>query len=133
MKYTPQQYAQALIEGLKEKDCKKIAAKFWQKLQENNQYGELSKIIESIDEEYARISNKVLARVYSSKELTEKEIKNVESKINKRLKKEVFLKQIIKNNVTGLIVKVDDKEIDLSLEGRINSLGQALIDSREIV
>lgn len=126
MKFTPQQYAKALIAATNENNAKKIAADFWLKLQRNGQYKDLSKIVDAIDEEYAIVSNKVLAKIYSEAKLNETQLKEIEQKLISKLKKQVIIKEIIKKNITGVIVKINDSEFDLSVEGKIKNLKQAL-------
>jgi len=127
MKIKPQQYAQVLIAGLKDGNAKDIAEKFWNKLQRNNQYKDLSKILECLDSEYAKQNNKILVQVYSSKALDEVGIKEIREKLTKELGKELILNnEIVPNQTAGIIVKIDDTEIDLSLKGKVNKFKQAL-------
>lgn len=127
MKIKPQQYAQVLIAGLKEDDISLIAKSFWFKLQRNNQYKDMPKILECLDSEYAKQNNKILVKVYSSKALDKNQIKEIEDKLTKQFKKELILKNIITPNQTaGIVVKVDDTEIDLSLSGKINKFKNAI-------
>jgi F-type H+-transporting ATPase subunit delta len=130
MKIKPQQYAQILIAGLTEDNIKDIAKSFWYKLQRNNQYKDLPKILESIDLEFAKQNNKVLVQVSSEKELTEEQIKEIKEKLTKKFGKElVFKNTVAPNQTAGIIVKADDTEIDLSLEDKVNQLKNALNNS----
>lgn len=145
MKVKPQQYAQMLIEALTEKtDKKKIAERFWHLLQKNKQYKDLPKILELIDIEYAKQNGLKIAKVYSQTALGEEEIKEIELKLNKKYSSNVseksgefspatagsnnkfIIKNFVENNYAGIIVKVDDKIIDLSILGKINNLKKRL-------
>jgi len=130
MKITPEQYAKVLIAGMEQGNIKDIAKNFWYKLQRNNQHKDLSKILECLDSEYAKQNNKILVKVYSEKKLDGSQIEEIKDKLTKQFKKDLILKNIITPNRTaGIIVKVDDMEIDLSLENKINQLKQVLNNS----
>ncbi len=129
MKIKPQQYAQMLIESVTEKsDLKKIAASLWHSLQKNKQYRDLPKILELIDEEFAKKNKLTLAKVYSEDRLSETEIENIRKKLeleNSNIQYSIFNIQK-KNLVGGITVKIEDKIIDLSVTDRINKLKQQL-------
>ncbi len=127
MKISPQQYAQILISGLEDGDAKDIAEKFWHKLQRNNQYKDLPKILLCLDSEYAKQNGKILVQVCSSKVLDENQIKEIREKLTKKLGKELILNNVIVPNQTaGIVVKIDDTEIDLSLKNKVNRLKNGL-------
>lgn len=129
MKISPKNYAAGLIESLDEKaDAKVLAKKFWQILQKNKQYKDLPKILAELDVEYAKRKDMVLAHVYSEKELKEQEIKDISKKIKEKYQKETLIRNVIDANLkAGVVVKIDDKEIDLSVEGRVTRLKKSLI------
>lgn len=126
MKISPKNYAQALIQSVKTGKPKQIAPLFWHKLQKNGQYKDLKQILELLDLESARNQGKTLVKIYSEKALSPAEISQIEARLTSLLKKEIITKQIIKKNLTGIIVKADDIEINLSLEGKIDKLQQIL-------
>lgn len=127
MKIKPQIYAKILISGLDGGNIKDMAKNFWYKLQRNNQYKDLPKIIECLDLEYARQNNKVLVKVYSEKLLNQEQIAEIEKKLVKKLGKElIFQNIVIPNQTAGIVVKIDDTEIDLSLGQKVNQLKNAL-------
>lgn len=127
MKISPQQYAQVLVESIKDGNVKTIAKNFWLKLQKNGQHKDLSKILDALDQEYARLNGKVLAEVYSEKELTADQLKLTERKLKKQFDKEAIIKNIVNEKQTaGIIVKVNEEEIDLSLGNKMSRLKQIL-------
>jgi len=126
MKIKPQIYAQTLIQSAQNDNLKKIARNFWYKLQKNKQYKDLPKILDMIDLESAKSQNKILAKVYSENELTISETQTIQTNLEKKLQKAVIIKNIIKKNVTGFIIKIDNKIFDLSLEGRLDKLKKKL-------
>lgn len=130
MKLKPKIYAEALISGVDGTNTQKVVENFWLMLQKNGQYKDLPKILEAIDEVYAEQNNAVLAKVYSEKELSGAETETIKKKIEDKFKKTAIIKNIIKKNITGIIVKVDDSEIDLSAEGKIEKLKQALTSDK---
>lgn len=146
MKIKPTIYAEALIESATGGNLKEIAARFWNLLQKNKQYKDMPKILELIEEESAKKNGQVLAKVYSEKELTDAEKKEICEKLNchyssspavgrveksnvssrPRSNNSIVIKNIIKPNNGGITVKIDDKLIDLSTDGKIEGLKRKL-------
>jgi len=150
MKIKPQIYAKTLVELAPGGDLKKIARSFWVNLQKNKQSKDLKKIVELIDEESAVYEHKILARVYSKNALSQSDLELIKEKIAKRILEpsgnstsgiqnldsrsgshpvgndRVVLKNEIGKNITGFVVKVQDKILDLSLENKVNKLKKAL-------
>lgn len=129
MKVKPEIYANVLISALSDKstDPKKIAANFWYTLQRNNQGKDLKQIFAKMDEEYAKKQNKTLAKIYSAAPLSEAELAEIKTKLEKEFKSDFLLQNIIKKSeIAGIVVKVNEKEIDLSLGGKMNRLKQLL-------
>ena len=121
MKIKPTIYAQLLLEGIKGKtDKKKLVANFWSLLQKNKQHKDLPKILDALDKEYAKERDAVLVTIFSAESLGSKEEAEIKSKIAKKIgKKEIILKNTIKNDLIGYIVKIDDEEIDLTINDRL--------------
>jgi F0F1-type ATP synthase delta subunit len=128
MKPTPQIYAQTLISSVNEKNLKTLAQSFWYKLQKNKQYRDLSKILSELDEQSAKNNGKILAKIDTKKELTETELQTLKEKLEKKYNMPVILKNIIGKNITGMIIKVDNQILDLSLENKVNRLKKILND-----
>jgi len=122
MKIKPQIYAQALIESANKNNLKEIAALIWRKIQKNNQSKEIPQIIEALDTQYAKANNLILAKIYSGTELSPVELEELEKKLIKRYGKKVLIKTIIKGNLIGYTIKVNDRIIDLSVNNKINRL-----------
>jgi len=129
MKLSAKIYAQTLIQSATEDNLKKLAKSFWYKLQKNKQYKDMGKVLEAIDEESARAENKILAKIYSKNEISDTDKITISEKLKKKFEKEIILQNIIGKNITGIIVKVEDKIIDLSLEGKINRLRKIITKS----
>jgi F0F1-type ATP synthase delta subunit len=126
MKIKPNIYAQVLIESTDESNLKMVANNFWHKLQKNGQYKDLPKIIDALDLEYAKSKDMLLAKVYSEENLLGDQLKSIEEKLEKDFKKKVILKNILKEKLSGIVIKIDDCEINMSLEGKINKLKTVL-------
>lgn len=122
MKVKPQIYAQALIESARSDNLKVVARKFWKVLQKNKQYRDLGQVIDALDVEQARIDDKILAKVYSKNALTDLENQTISEKLEKKFKKPIILKNIVGKNITGIIIEIDGKIMDLSVEDKINRL-----------
>lgn len=127
MKISPQQYAQVLVESVKEDNVSNVVKAFWYKLQKNGQYKDLPKIISALDKEYAKLNDKILAQVYSEKTLDSNQLETIKSKLKSQYIKDVIVNNIVNpDQSAGIIVKVDGFEIDLSLKSKINQLKQIL-------
>lgn len=127
MKIKPKIYADLLLEAIKEKaDNKKVAANFWQILQKNKQYKDMSKILDLLDQEYAKQNGMVLAKVFSETKLDEATVTEIKNKIEKKFDQKVSIRNIVKENWGGVTVEVDDRIVDLSILGKINNLKRKL-------
>lgn len=127
MKIKPKIYAEMLLQSIKENNLKNIARNLWYMLQKNKQYKDLPKILDILETESAKAEGKILAKVYSEENLTSEIEKEIIIKLNGKLGKDIVIKNILKKNTTGVIVKVEDKIIDLSLEDKISRLKKNLI------
>jgi F0F1-type ATP synthase delta subunit len=126
-KIKPKIYAELLLEAIKEKaDNKKVAANFWQILQKNKQYKDMSKILDLLDQEYAKQNGMVLAKIFSETKLDEATITEIKNKIERKFGQKVSIRNIVKENWGGITVEVDDKIVDLSILGKINNLKRKL-------
>ncbi|MFA6963326.1 MAG: F0F1 ATP synthase subunit delta [Patescibacteria group bacterium] len=127
MKIKPQIYAKILIESAKADNLKVIAKNFWHMLQKNKQYKDLGRILEELEIESARSEGKTIAKVYSEKPLDENEILDITQKLSaKNPNTKYVIRNTAKSGTTGIIVKVEDKIIDLSAEGKIIKLREKL-------
>jgi F-type H+-transporting ATPase subunit delta len=131
MKISSKIYAQSLIDATtEESDLKKIARNFLDILAKNKQGRDLKKILNSLDEEYAKKNNAALAKLYSEKELSDSEIKDIKTKLEKRFSKNIFVKNIIKTEkIAGIMVEVEGILYDYSLSGKLTSFKKQLINS----
>lgn len=123
MKYKPKDYAKSLLET--ETNHESIA-RFWYTLQKNRQYRDLVKILDGLDTEFARKNNLIFAKIFSSSTLDTDKVREISNKLNIIYKKDIILKQIIKQDVTGIIVRVEDEVIDNSAETKIHRLKKTL-------
>jgi F0F1-type ATP synthase delta subunit len=126
MKIKPKIYAEMLIKSIKDGNVKDIAKKFWYMLQKNKQYRDLPNILDILEAESAKAEGKILAKVYSEQTLTEELEKEISNKLKAKLNQDILIKNILKANVSGIIVKVDEQIIDLSLESKISNLRKVL-------
>jgi F0F1-type ATP synthase delta subunit len=127
MKISPKIYAKSLIESAQDNNLKNIATKFWYILQKNKQYKDLTKVMDAIDEQAAEKENKVLVKIYAKDKPSETELQILIEKIEKKLGKKIVTK-VLPSNITGYLIKADDKIIDLSLENKVNRLKKILTD-----
>ncbi|MEK9156234.1 MAG: F0F1 ATP synthase subunit delta [Patescibacteria group bacterium] len=128
MKIKPGIYARILVDILESgAPVKDVAKRFWYLLQKNNQHKNLSEILALVDKEHARKNDLILAEVISGAGLSARQKQAIELKLKERFKKEILIKNIIKPEIiAGVVVKVDDREMDLSLSGKVQRLKKAL-------
>lgn len=128
MKYTNLLYAQALAQSPDTtKDNKQVAKNFWYVLQKNKQYRNLRKILDNLDEISATQEGKKLVKVYTNKELDDVTRQEILEVLNNKIKSPLKIVEIIDKNVFGVILKYDDKILDLSISGKINRFKQAIL------
>ena len=140
MKISPKIYAKSLVDSSEGNDLKNIASKFWHILQKNKQYRDFGKVLNEIDAVAAENENKILVKIYAKNEPNETELAELKKKINQRIilsaneesrsfadaQDDRVILKYFPSNITGIIIKADDKIIDLSLENKINRLGKIL-------
>lgn len=141
MKIKPEIYAQVLLDGIvktlsvsnshaqrgDKADFKDLAEKLWHILQKNKQFKDLPRIMLSLEKLYAEKLGKLYAKVTSEKALTLELESEISAKIEKKFRKQAYIKSIIKRNFSGILVQVDDSVLDLSLSGKIEKLERTLI------
>jgi len=126
MKIKPKIYAELLLESIdKKSDTKKIAANFWNLLQKNKQYKELPKILTELESLYAEKTGAKIAYIQSGKNLSDTELADTKTKLEKSTGKKIIVKFEHKD-ITGLVAKIDGQIIDLSVESKISKLRQSL-------
>ena len=144
MKVSPSQYAVALIQSAKSDNLGILAKKFWHLLQKNKQYRDLPKILEDLEIEAAKAEGKTIVSVISEKPLNNIEIEQIKTQLlchpecQRRILQDssaspqndknnkIIVRNIVRQGTTGIIVKIEDKIIDLTAESKINRLKQVL-------
>lgn len=132
MKIDPKKYAEALIESIepaasRRADLKAVAKNFWHTLQRNGQYAKLPQVLAALNDAYTKKTGQVIAKVYSPEKIDLTQTKEITSKLKNMFGKEVIINNIINANLSaGIVVKVGDKAIDLSLNGKVERLKKKL-------
>ena len=128
MKIINKVYAESLIDALdSEKDQSKIARNFWRILQKNKQYQNLGKILDEAEIILATKENKKISFVYSEKELSAEDKKEIGRKLEKFFQTEIILKNIVdEKSIGGIKVKCDGNYLDLTLLNKINQLKNSI-------
>lgn len=128
MKITPKQYAQSLARAITPENIEEVASNFVELAYKKKQQKDIKKVIDLLDEEYALTKGLILAKAYSEKELTEKELSELKLRCEQRIGKKVLLKNFInKEKVAGITVEIDGLIYDFSLSGRIDNFKRQLI------
>ncbi len=128
MRYTHQQYAQALYESFtdtKPKDHNQIIENFILVLKKNGDLGEYEKII-AVFEDYDR-SQKGVKEVEVTTAHEGKLSKEVLTHLNKLVGKNIEIKRKVDENIIGgVVIKVDDTLIDGSTKRQLEDLENTL-------
>lgn len=131
MKYSPQQYAQALHQAIfesKPADQEKVLDNFVLTLKQNNDLG----LIDEIENEFyncERVRKNVkLAEITTARELSSEEGNRLLKELNEYVGGEVELKKKVDAGlVGGVIVKIEDELIDGSVKRSLKELKELLI------
>lgn len=92
-------------------------------LLDENRFLIFDSIYELFKKEFDIIKNRQSVKIISAVELEENEKKRLEEKLSKKLQKEVILSYKTDEDILGgLVIKLDDKVIDLSLKTRFAAL-----------
>ena len=94
-------------------------------LTEKNRFCELKSIKCAFEESLDLLNNKQKADVISAVELSQTQKNKILEKLNNRLKKEVIPRWIIdKNIIGGLMIKINDNIIDMSVKNKLKQLSE---------
>ncbi|OGE83234.1 MAG: ATP synthase F1 subunit delta [Candidatus Doudnabacteria bacterium RIFCSPLOWO2_01_FULL_44_21] len=132
MKYSPKQYAQALMDSLESvgpKDQEKVLDNFAQILAENNDL----RLFESIAEQYHKLelAKKGIKQleVMSAHPISRENEQQIIEELNKLVKGKVEIKKTTDESlIGGVIVRLDDQEIDASVKNQLEQLKQDIIN-----
>ena len=131
MRATPKQYALSLFESLKDADesqVKNVVREFAKILIKNNEVAKVERIVRHFIDFWNKGKGIIEAEIMSARELEEEIIKLLRYYVvklakNKNIK---ISRKIDKDILGGVIVKYDDKILDLSLKTKLEELRQVL-------
>jgi len=126
MKFTPKQYAQALIEALQDtspKDQEKVLDNFVKVLAENNNL----RLFDQISQEFHTLDlakkGIVQATATSAHPINKENEKAIIEELNKLAKKKIELKtKVDENLIGGIIIQMEDQMIDASVKNQLEQL-----------
>lgn len=101
---------------------------FLKVLIDKKRFNELDNIIQAYSDELDKINNIKRVEVVSAVELTDEQIKKLTEKLQHKLQKNVIIsREINKDIIGGLVIKIDDDVIDNSLKNKLESLSKNII------
>lgn len=129
MKIKLADYADTLIDVLDEKtDLSSVAKNFWKIMQRNGQIKELPKVLELLDEAYAKKNNMSVAYVTSNEALSEETREMIMKNIESKSKNKILLKEKVNPDLlAGIIVRFSGEEYNFSVQNQIFKLKQHLV------
>jgi len=131
MRATPKQYALSLFESLKDADesqVKNVVREFAKILIKNNEVAKVERIVRHFIDFWNKGKGIIEAEIISARELEEEIIKLLRYYVVKLVKNKniKISRKIDKDILGGVIVKYDDKILDLSLKTKLEELRQVL-------
>ncbi len=135
MRISSKQYAQALLETLKQEEDKKnidkILDQFVQVLAQNNDLSQKEQILRVFNRIWNREKGIVEAEIISAYPVSKELSKKLKEVINKEVgDKQVFIKEKTDSSIKGgVVIKFDDKIIDASLKERVKQLKNHLMEN----
>ena len=100
-----------------------LTLNFIETLLDENRFGAFKTIFELFKKEVDKIKNKQEIEVVSAVNIDEKYKKQLEEKLKTKINKDVILNYNLDENIIGgIIVKIEDKIIDLSLKNKFEAL-----------
>ena len=101
---------------------------FLKVLIDKKRFNELDNIIQAYSDELDKINNIKRVEVVSAVELTDEQIKKLTEKLQNKLQKNIIIsREINKDIIGGLVIKIDDDVIDNSLKNKLESLSKNII------
>ena len=96
---------------------------FIETLLDESRFGMFNTILEVFIKESEKIKNKQRVEIISAVEIDEEEKEKLKQKLNEKLNKDVLLNYNLDEEILGgLVVKIEDKVIDLSLKAKFEEL-----------
>lgn len=131
MKISTKQYAEVLYDltlNKSQEDVSVVVEKFTKELIKNNQVKLVPKIIERFEKIYNEKNGIILAELTTATRLGPDEIENIRKYLLKKYSaKEIVLNNKIDKNIKGgVIIKVGDDLIDVSVAGKLRALRRNL-------
>jgi len=128
MKISAKKYAEALLDATEKENLSEVAEKLWYKLQKDNNYKELPKILENLKVVYAENKDLILTKVSSPAPLKDEEIQNINKIIKDTFKKNAYIDNIIDPTLEfGYRIEALNKVFDNTFSGKMNKLKSHLV------
>ena len=119
--------AKAIYQAMQDKDNKEIIANFSSYLKDHRLVYLIPVILKEFEKINLIATDHIAASVTSKDELDNKEVNKIKNIIEERSKKKVIIKQELDQNILGgVVIKYQDKLLDLSLKKQLNNLSKQL-------
>jgi len=122
--------ASGIYQAIKDKQNKgvdSVVDNFIVYLKEKRLMSVLAEVIKELEQLYLEEQGIVKAQIRSKNDLSDKEVKNVVAMLKKITGQEIITEQIKDEEVLGgVVVKYNDKIIDMSLKRQLNNLAKQL-------
>jgi F-type H+-transporting ATPase subunit delta len=127
MKISQSKLVDLVSEKLTDQNVGQIAQELWHRFQKEKKLGQIDLFIDELGQKTAQTAGRVLAKVVSSKQLSQTETDEVKTKLEQKFQKKVDLDISIDPEIIGgLKIKIGDDIYDLSYLGQIQALKQKL-------
>lgn len=122
--------ARAIYQAIdKSKDAKSIVHSFLAYLKEHRLINFIPEILKELENLNLKETDTVAANIASKEKLDDQTVKQIIKILKDKTKQNVLIKENIDENIIGgLVIKYQDKLIDLSLKNQLNNLHKQLIN-----
>lgn len=114
-----------IIDEILKKEIDEKIINFIKILVEKNRFDEFEQIVQAYSDELDNINNIKRVEVVSAVELSENQKQKTIERLQARLKKDVKVNWLLDTDIIGgLVIKIDDDIIDMSLKNKLDKLSK---------
>ena len=119
--------AKAIYQAMQDKDNKEIISNFSNYLKDHRLVYLIPVVLIELEKINLKTTDYIAAMITSKDKLDNKEVNKIKNIIEQRSSKKVIIKEQLNQNILGgVVIKYQDKLLDLSLKKQLNNLSKQL-------